>query len=168
MEDLLPKAGLLLTIFFCISPLPTLFTAMTSDKNAIKSMSLPGVLMGMSCAVAVGSFCSMKGMTDCLTSCYINMASCMLALLVICYLNRDLFTLAISVSLYCSLSLAILTVFSASVTDLIILVLNTLACVTFPLDTLNKVLKSKDAGLINAPMHVFGTLNSFIWFLYTF
>ena len=51
--ELLAKAGLIIGAFFCITPLPQLFTAITKDKDALKSMSIPGCLMGLSCSTVI-------------------------------------------------------------------------------------------------------------------
>ena len=49
-----------------------------------------------------------------------------------------------------------------------LLIINTLACVLNPLDTLDKLLRTKDPSYVNYPMHVLGSLNGVIWTLYHF
>ena len=49
--------------------------------------------------------------------------------------------------------------------NVLVFVSNTLACVTLPLDLLNKVLKSKDSAFINIPMNAFSALNMLVWTL---
>lgn len=57
MIDLLPKLGLMIGAFFCISPIPTLIEAITKDKSALKSISIPGSIMGLSCSTSILAFC---------------------------------------------------------------------------------------------------------------
>ncbi len=53
ITEVLAKAGLIIGAFFCISPLPQLFTAVTKDKNALKSLSVPGCVMGLTCSTVI-------------------------------------------------------------------------------------------------------------------
>ena len=53
VTEVLAKAGLIIGAFFCVTPLPQLYTAITKDKNALKSLSLPGTLMGLSCSTVI-------------------------------------------------------------------------------------------------------------------
>lgn len=51
-------------------------------------------------------------------------------------------------------------------TNLLTFVLNTLACVVMPLDTIDKVLRTKDLNYVNYFMHGLGVINGFIWTTY--
>jgi hypothetical protein len=57
ITEILAKSGLIIGAFFCISPLPQLWTAITHDKNALKSISIPGSLMGLSCSTVIAGYC---------------------------------------------------------------------------------------------------------------
>jgi hypothetical protein len=75
--------------------------------------------------------------------------------------------LASSVVIFVIVSFLIFNVFILSFTDMLVFIANTLACVTFNLDILSKLLATKDIKVVNLPMVLIGTLNMFIWFLYT-
>jgi hypothetical protein len=85
VEDMLAKVGLMLTIFFCLTPIPIVFRVFTSDKDAIKSISLPGVLMQLSSGVIIGSYCAILRMDDCVYGNMMGIASgaiCLLAIVI--------------------------------------------------------------------------------------
>jgi len=44
-EVILPKLGLLIGLFFALSPLPMLLKAISGDPSALKGLSLPGSFM---------------------------------------------------------------------------------------------------------------------------
>jgi hypothetical protein len=62
IEDTLAMTGLFLTLCFCLSPLPTLYYSLKTDHNLIKSISLPGILMNLSSAVVITSYCGLLEM----------------------------------------------------------------------------------------------------------
>ena len=95
ITDILGKAGLLIGAFFSISPIPTLLTAITKDKSALKSISIPGSIMGLSCSTTILAFCQMQGMTDCVTSCWMFLASAGLCLVTYSALNSLFLSLAL-------------------------------------------------------------------------
>ena len=57
-------------------------------------------------------------------------------------------------------------VFSDSFTNMLTMIINTLACVISPLDTLEKVLESKDLNYVNFFLHGLTVVNCIIWTLY--
>ena len=59
-------------------------------------------------------------------------------------------------------------IFSDEITSALTLVINTLACVISPLDTLDKVLRTKDLNYVSYSMHTLGVVNGIIWTLYHF
>ena len=56
--------------------------------------------------------------------------------------------------------------FSDQVTNILTMIINTLACVVMPLDTIEKVLKTKDLNYVNFFLHGLGIINGIIWTLY--
>ena len=134
MEELLPKAGLVISAFFAISPLPLLITALTKDKSALNALSLPGLIMGLSCSTSILVFCQMKGLDDCVTGWLMSEASGLICILVYCLLNKAFLQLFAVLIIEATLGYSVLNVFSEPQTNTVNLVLNTLACILMPLD----------------------------------
>jgi hypothetical protein len=88
--EILDTLGVVLTCMFCISPLPTLYTAIFKDPKAIKSLSLSGTLNGLLCGSVIGGYCYLLNIQACLNGTYINVASALLILFTICFITRDL------------------------------------------------------------------------------
>ncbi len=81
--EILPKIGLIIGFFFSILPIPMLYRAVVKgDQREIMSLSLPATIMGMTCTSVIYSFCSLKGLEDCVTSTYMGFASGGLTLIV--------------------------------------------------------------------------------------
>jgi hypothetical protein len=59
-------------------------------------------------------------------------------------------------------------VFPDQMTNILTFSLNTLACVIMPLDTIDKVLRTKNLNYVNYFMHGLGVINGFIWTTYHF
>ena len=132
--DVLPKLGLLISIFFCLSPLPALFKSVFSDKSAMNSLSIPGTLMGFSCSTSIIAMCSMKGLDDCVYNCSMFIAQGFLTLAIFAALNRAYLTFLLILVSQMALAYGVFNLFSDRVTDLISLGLNILACTTMALD----------------------------------
>jgi hypothetical protein len=165
--EILPKIGLIIGFFFSVLPLPLLYrAAKNKDQREIMSLSLPATIMGMTCTSVIYSFCSLKGLEDCVTSTYMGFASGGLTLLVMYYLKRDYRTLMIIAAVEIFLGYAVYRIFSDQVTNILTMVINTLACVVMPLDTIEKVLKTKDLNYVNYFLHGLGVINGIIWTLY--
>ena len=88
ITELLAKTGLIIGAFFCLCPLPQLYTALTKDKNALKSLSVPGCIMGLSCSTVILAYSEMNGMGDSAMSCWMYIGSCLLSLVVYTVLNN--------------------------------------------------------------------------------
>ena len=129
-------------------------------------LSVPGTIMGFTCTSIIFSFCSIKGLDDCVTSTYMGFASGGLTLLIMFWLKGDLRSLAVIMAIEISLMYSVSNIFSDEVTNMLTLVINTLACVIMPLDTLEKVLRTKNLGYVNYTMHGLGVVNGIIWTLY--
>ena len=165
--DLLAKIGLLIGLFFSVLPIPILVRAVTrKNQNELKQLSLPGTIMGFTCTSIIFSFCSLKGLEDCVTSTYMGFVSGGLTLLTIYALKNDLRTLAVIMAIEISLMYGVSQVFSDELTNTLTLIINTLACVVMPLDTLEKVLRTKNLEYVNYLMHGLGVVNGVIWTLY--
>jgi hypothetical protein len=130
------------------------------------SLSLPATIMGMTCTSVIYSFCSLKGLEDCVTSTYMGFASGGLTLLVMYSLKRDYRTLITIAAVEIFLGYAVYRIFSDQVTNMLTMVINTLACVVMPLDTIEKVLRTKDLNYVNFFLHGLGIINGIIWTLY--
>jgi len=115
----------------------------------------------------IGSFCYQNDMQGCLNSTAINFLSGFSCLFVMIYIDGDYLSFVGWLGFWVSLSYGILVMFPENMTNMLVFILNTACCVIFPLDTTNKVLRNKDVKYINMPMHIFGTLNTIIWLLYT-
>ncbi len=122
--------------------------------------------MGFTCTSIIFSFCSLKGLEDCVTSTYMGFASGGLTLLTIYGLKNDFRTLAVLLAIEISLMYSVTNIFSDEITNTLTLVINTLACVVMPLDTLEKVLRTKNLEYVNFLMHGLGVVNGVIWTLY--
>ena len=122
--------------------------------------------MGMTCTSVIYSFCSLKGLEDCVTSTYMGFASGGLTLLVMYALKRDFRSLLIIATVQVFLGYAVYRVFSDDITNVLTLVINTLACVVMPLDTIEKVLRTKDLNFVNFFLHGLGVINGIIWTMY--
>lgn len=133
--NLLTKGGLVIGLFFSVSPVPALLKAVTSkDKDALKSLSIPGALMGLSCSTSILAFCEMEGLTDCVTSCWMFLSSAALSLLVYTALNSMFLTLTFITASQFALYYSVYNLFTPETTQLVNFVLNFLACVLMPLD----------------------------------
>ena len=100
IEVIIPKVGLIIDIFFCISPLPALMTAITNkDKKALNSLSIPAAVMGLSCSTSVLAFCYKSALIDCVMSCCMFIVMGLVQFLVFCAFNRALFTCSIVIGL---------------------------------------------------------------------
>lgn len=168
VEEMIPKLGLIIGIFFCLSPLPTIITALTKDKTAIKSLSLPTTIMGITCTTTILSFCTIKDMTDCIISCYMFLVQGIVILLTIYSIKQDFKTFLFIMAFQVFMSYGVYHLFSHAFTDILMFILNTLSCVLFPLDTLDKLLKTKDIGYVNYLMHTLNSMNAVIWTFYHF
>lgn len=112
MEELLPKAGLLISAFFALSPIPMLITAITKDKSALNALSLPGLIMGLSCSTSILVFCQMKGLDDCVIGCLMSELSGFISILVYCLLNKAYLQLFAVIIVELSLGYSVQNVFS--------------------------------------------------------
>ena len=158
--------GLLIGLFFSVSPLPAVLTAVTKDKNALNSISIPGSMMGLSCSTAIMIFCGMKGMTECTLSCAMGITSCMICLIAYTSLNSKFPILVLIIISQIVLAYLVAYVFPPEVTDIIMSTLNYLACCTISLDTLDKILTFRDASFCSYSMNVLNALSCLIWGIY--
>jgi hypothetical protein len=90
-------------------------------------------------------------------------ASCGLSLLTYQALNNQIFAFGIVTVSQLLLAQAVYRLFSAGVTDLLMTLLNLLACVLMPLDQLDKVLATKDASYVSIPMNLLNAIACFVW-----
>ena len=165
--ELLPKLGLIIGFFFSILPLPLLYRAVAKgDQREIMSLSLPATIMAMTCTSVIYSFCSLKGLQDCVTSTYMGFASGGITLIVMYTLKRDFRTLITIAAVEIFLGYAVYRIFSDEITNVLTMVINTLACVVMPLDTIEKVLRTKDLNYVNFFLHGLGIINGIIWTMY--
>ena len=164
--NIFPKLGLIIGAVFCLSPLPTLLKAVTSDKSALNSLSIPGAMMGLSCSTSIFAFCLMKDMTDCVISCSMFIAQGVLMLLVYSALNKMLITYFLILISQAILAYCVFYVFTIQVTDTVNFVLNTLSCVLMPLDQLDKLLKTKDLSFVSYIMNFLAGCNAIVWGFY--
>ncbi len=124
--------------------------------------------MGFTCTSVIFSFCSLKRLDDCVTSTYMGFVSGGLTLLIMYWLKGELRTLAIIMTIEILLMYGVSNIFSDELSNTLTLFINTLACVVMPLDTLEKVLRTKNLGYVNYTMHGLGVVNGVIWTLYHF
>ena len=89
-----------------------------------------------------------------------------LTLLVMYSLKRDYRTLITIAAIEIFLGYAVYRIFSDQVTNMLTMMINTLACVVMPLDTIEKVLRTKDLNYVNFFLHGLGIINGIIWTLY--
>jgi len=122
--------------------------------------------MGLSCSTVIGAFCHMKGLTDCVTSCGMYIFSCTLSLFVYMSLNKQPLTLIAMLGSQLLLGYLVFNVFSPSVTDIIMFLMNTLASVLMPLDQLDKVLQTRDLSYCSYLMNTLSAISCILWGLY--
>lgn len=149
MIHLLGKIGLAISTFFSLCPFPTIYTAFTKDSKVVQSLSLPGTISSLACCMLIGTFCAMNNFVECYLGCGLGTVSCMATLFTICHFNRDYFTMSTTVSILLVFAYCILNVFPPDVTEMIILVINTMACVAGPFDTADKLLNTKDPNYLH-------------------
>ncbi len=166
MEDILPKLGLIIGAFFCISPLPMLLKAVTGDKQALSSLSLPGAFMGLCCSTSILAFCQMKDMTDCVTSCWMFVASGVLTFIVYSLVNGAFLSFFAIMGFQAALGYSVFNVLNDAQTNSLNLFLNTLSCTLMPLDQLDKLLKYRDVKYTSYLMNTLAAINDVIWGLY--
>jgi uncharacterized protein with PQ loop repeat len=166
MMEILPKLGLLIGAFFSISPIPTIVTAITKDKNALKSISIPGSIMGLSCSTSILAFCEIQGDSDCVLSCWMFLASAGLCLATYTALHAQLPTLALIAFSQFALYRSVHHYLSPEVTSLVCSSLNLLACVLMPLDQLDKLLRTRDISYCSYLMNVLNAISCMIWGVY--
>ena len=164
--DALTKLGLIIGVFFCLSPFPAVITAVTKNRKAIQSLSLPATIMGLCCSTTIISFCTMESLIDCQISCGMFIVQGIIILSVMYSFKSDYTTLTIIFASLLLLSYCVFNVFPRAFTDILMLALNTLSCVLMPLDILDKVLKTKDLSYVNYAMNTLGAINSVIWTTY--
>lgn len=107
-------------------------------------------------------------MDDCVTSCYLGFASGGLTLVTIYALRNDFRTFLTILMSQLSLIFGVRYVFPETFNSGLTFIINTLACVIGPLDTLDKVLKTRDMNYVHYVMHGLGVVNGFIWTIYHF
>ena len=99
-------------------------------------------------------------------SCWMYIGSCALTLIVYMGLNQQFVTFTGIIVLQVILYHAVTNVFSAGITDLIMIVLNLLACVLMALDQLDKVLATKDASFVSYLMNSLNAIACTVWGAY--
>jgi hypothetical protein len=167
--DFLPKIGLVIGLIFSVLPLPLLFRAVAlGSSKDLKSLSLPGTIMGLTCTSAIFAFCELKGLDDCVRGSYMGLASGIVTLMVMFGLKNDMRTFMILMVAELTLYYSVRNIMTEALTNALTLVLNTLACVLGPLDALEKVLLTKDVAYIHKTLHFLGFINGIIWALYHF
>jgi len=108
----------------------------------------------------------MHGMTDSVMSCWMYISSSALTLITYMGLNKQFLTFAGIIVLQAALYHAVTNVFSAGITDLILIVLNLLACVLMALDQLDKVLATRDASFVSYLMNSLNAIACLVWGAY--
>ena len=93
-------------------------------------------------------------------------ASCGLVLVTFYALKNEFRALALLIALQVLIIYSVRSLFSDAVTGAVTFSLNTLACVVMPLDTIEKVLQTKDLNYVNYFMHGLGVINGVIWTIY--
>lgn len=124
---------------------------------------MPGTLMGLACCILIGSFCTVHGFFECQLGCGIGIVSCLACLFTMSYFRNEWTTPLATIAALSVLSYCIFNVFSPEVTDMLVLVINTLSCVLYPFDTADKLLTTKDTGFLHIQMHSLATFSSLIW-----
>ena len=99
-------------------------------------------------------------------SCWMYIGSCALTLIVYMGLNQQFLAFTGIIVLQVTLYHAVTNVFSAGITDLIMIVLNLLACVLMALDQLDKVLATKDASFVSYLMNFLNAIACTVWGAY--
>lgn len=155
--------GLAIGIFFSISPFPTLYTAFTKDSKVIQSISTQGTVSGIACCMMIGCFCAIHGFLECYLSCGLGVISCTCCLVSICYFNKNYGLLVKTYGILLVICYCIVFVFSTEVTDMLILVINTVSSVAGAFETTDSLLKSRDPCFMHVQMHTLGFLSCLIW-----
>lgn len=133
--ELIPKLGLMLSLFFAISPLPAVLTAIIKDKSALRSISIPGTIMGLSCSTSILAFCEMQSdAAECIMSCRICLMSAGISLSVYALLNNMKLTLFFIAVTQITLYLGVHYMFTPDITEGLTFGINLLSCVVLPLD----------------------------------
>lgn len=122
--------------------------------------------MGLTCSTVVGVFCQMNGLGDCVSSCWMFIASCTLSLLVYSALFKQLTTFILILLLQFVLAYAVLYVLNDAVTNVLMVGMNTLAAVLMPLDQLDKVLATRDLSYVSYLMNSLNAISCLLWGLY--
>ena len=165
-QDTLAMLGLIIGAFFCISPLPTLWTAITKDKDSLKSISIPATIMTMSCSTTILAFCQLAGDKQCQISCWMFIASSALCLLTYTALNFMFITSALLLASQIGLAYGVYYLFTPEITSTIMFALNVLGCILMPLEQLDKLLKTRDPSYCSYLMNVLNAISCTIWGLY--
>ena len=129
-------------------------------------MSIPGTVMGLTCSTVVGVFCNMNGLSDCVVSCWMFIVSCGLSLLVYFALFKQMTAFVFIAILQLVLAYAVQNILSETVTDVLMVAMNTLACVLMPLDQVDKVLATRDLSYVSYLMNFLNALSCLLWGLY--
>ena len=108
----------------------------------------------------------MNGMADSVMSCWMYIGSCALTLITYMSLNKQFLTFTGITVLQVALYHAVTNIFSPGITDLIMIVLNLLACVLMALDQLDKVLDTKDASFVSYLMNSLNAIACTVWGAY--
>lgn len=122
--------------------------------------------MGLTCSTVVGVFCHMSGLSDCVVSCWMFIASCSLSLLVYTALNKQIGTFIGIMILQVALAYAVKNVLNDAITNALMIVLNTLACILMQLDQLDKVLETRDVSYVSYLMNSLNAISCLLWAFY--
>lgn len=166
-DVLLPKAGLIIGTCFAVSAFPTLIQA-SKDEQKLKSISVPGIIMGLACASSIFSYCSILGLEDCCIGNAINLVFMGIQIVCVAALRKEPIILLHTTLLCGGLSLLVYRGLDLTQADVLCGVINVLACLAGPLDTLGKLLRTRDPSYMNVSINLFMTINMAIWTVYNF
>lgn len=111
----------------------------------------------------IGCFCAIHGFLECYLSCGLGVISCTCCLVSICYFNKNYGLLAKTYGILLVICYCIVFVFSTEVTDILILVINTVSSVAGAFETTDSLLKTRDPSFMHVQMHTLGFLSCLIW-----
>jgi hypothetical protein len=157
-----------ITIFFAVSPLPSLWAALKGDKDQIKGFSKPGLLTSLTCSTTVITFCTLISNPDCVFGCGIYMTSSFCIFFTICIVEKNSFLCLSTLGFLGMLSYLMFNVLPMEVVDTMTLFLNIFSSCLWPLDNLNSLLQTRDLVYIKPTMHLLCFISCTIWTIVSF
>jgi len=163
--NVLPKIGLLITLLTCVVPFPQIFRGF-QDKNAIKSLSKQWYILSSTAASVVCCLSIKMNYFDALLCNIIVLVSNLATLLCMALIQRTIRQFAFLLFFWMALATVLMTIVPVWIIEQLALLASTISACVGPMETLNKLMVTRDEGFLNVPMFFFCGVNAVIWTVY--